>query len=117
MEPEELYDGVSQLGIILTELIEFGFTFATSLLECLSDADEQVFWVGNFCDSLSSLKNSKSFQRFRRFPCIFRCLLPFSRKKKLIKFSIRKKILKKFSKSYKNFPEIKKRKKKENSNP
>ena len=43
MEPEELYDGVSQLGVILTEMIEFGFTFATSLLECLSDADEQVF--------------------------------------------------------------------------
>ena len=43
MEPEELYDGVSQLGVILTEMIEFGFTFATSLLECLSDADEQAF--------------------------------------------------------------------------
>ena len=42
MEPEELYDGVSQLGVVLTDIVEFGFTFASSLLECLSDSDEQA---------------------------------------------------------------------------
>ena len=29
METEELYDGVAQLGVILTDIVEFGFTFAT----------------------------------------------------------------------------------------
>ena len=62
MEPEELYDGVSQLGVILTEMIEFGFTFATSLLECLSDADEQVFRVGKISIKFFSKISKKKIQ-------------------------------------------------------
>ena len=43
MEPEELYDGVSQLGLVLTDIAEFGFTFASSLLDCLSSGLENQF--------------------------------------------------------------------------
>ena len=32
METEELYDGITQLGVILNDLVEFGVTFATRFI-------------------------------------------------------------------------------------
>ena len=33
METEELYDGITRLGVILNDIVEFGFTFATRFIK------------------------------------------------------------------------------------